>query len=870
MRQKSIFFIFFLSLTSNFSLTLISTIKETWFLNENEHFIISGNRYSIKGTNNSFNMKCGFDSAVRFEHDQKTNFSNRIDSEEEKIPHYLSRVSFFSYYNFYFDQIKFNQISSRNPNIYNDFKYSPFIKSLSDSERMQENIYKMNNYNFLFDRKSRYTLKITRYDYKKMKMQNLLFAEFKYYHFGLANEINRVFSFVENFLDGYIMFFVRYGPVKKLDLMSQDEETSFKICKEPLHEEFPELEKFMGQYGYILKMSELSNDHFLLQKFNPNFLDFDVFYHYNNFSKTLLPKNIQLKSFRDSLRKAFMTIMFKVKNDLKIDLENYTAKNVLEMIEKNLRVKYIPKFFKEGDADEKTIKEYFFIVEFLSYNVVIKLLKDEYFLTEIVEYMHPSHLNRLLMSHNSRSYCLLNPLYGLNFRLFKGFKRFSQYSNENKRVSLNCSKNINVYKLYVWNSRARQESPFENQKNDIKIKERNLASKHLLHKIIIDAAKYEKKDTSLKTSNLSEPVDQSAKSQIPKNANLLTPNIDEDQDNLLQRSDSSRSNVVSRLRSIRIEEIPDLVDIPKSTKKSRPVLEIDENSLVQNDKVKKEKNNIYDIAVELSSMTNSIEDSTEKTEISNKINDGDKKKIDFDNSSSSNDKQKEEDLNTSIKHTGLFIDGMYRTLKELKLVDVLFNTKSIIDEEYLQVRHGMQQYLKMKNKTHHHEIIYKVLDSEMRNLVPSKKMEVTGVDLEKWCAQVLFLDSRDYHWLICVSIEKSVQVFLCNKYYETEFQNFYFIENCFDEYSRDKIHLIEPMNTLVVNCKVRFHIFEKNVEFAEIGDSIKPVLKRMNKVFLDELKLVNKQKENNQEKSIFLYTNLIHQMIWVTDRSLKK
>ena len=78
-------------------------------------------------------------------------------------------------------------------------------------------------------------------------------------------------------------------------------------------------------------------------------------------------------------------------------------------------------------------------------------------------------------------------------------------------------------------------------------------------------------------------------------------------------------------------------------------------------------------------MSNSIEDSTQKTEIGNKINDQDRKKNGFDNTSSSNDKQKEWDLNTNtyIKNTGLFIDGMHRTLKELQIGRPAFQKKRV-------------------------------------------------------------------------------------------------------------------------------------------------------------------------------------------------
>ena len=752
---------------------MIPTYKDFWVLNNEDRLIISEKNFQINDIDDKFDKKYGWTKAYHLYTDQKVRTIRR-KQDAEQIFTYSMNSNFFTFYNSYFDHINITKHYLKSYAY--DFD-SPSIDQAAISQKERIKFPFKNFKKVKIDehaRKEKTEIQILRYSTDYDSGAILFQHVFDYRHFGFYNEIIRTISFIPKFLNGYVVVFARYGPVKKAHSMSVKD----LIIKLPaVFEDFPETEGLTSAKSIARIVGAKPVNFFLYRKFRLEYLDFDVFFHYNYFTESLLPKDIQLKSLSKSIREAFVVLLGRYQQNYNQDLTQYKSVAVLEHLVKHLRVSHVPKSGKVGFG--KDMKECYFLVEFFSFKMLIRLLKDEYFLTEIVHFNSEGSITNFLLDYNPKALCYTKRKYGLYYQSFKKFKRFEQYFNERRRVNLICLELQRAYKLYIWTDLNAAREIQELESNPIK--SRNLGKAPPLRS---------------RTQDLGAPDE-----------------LDVDQDLLFGEKPVQKPR--SQTVDLRINKVvrPEQV-VVKGQAESRT----DDNPAqgilggVKNDQY-------FDEAISLSNSSFSADETTMKMGASHNIEEANKHKVSFAEKDSHESEQESEFLNIRDIFEGEFIDGQFANMGKMQKIEKVFNFRQRQPEPV------DAKGVETANKKQRFEVQFKILDHQMRNLSKTFKMTVAGVNLERWCRTLQFFESKDFHWIVCLNLRANVEIYVCNKYKQSQFEYFYSIGFCARTLAHNRAWAIWELNRLIFNCVSEIVFVEKNLRFMELGMNLAPEAK---------------------------------------------
>ena len=739
--------------------------EQNLILSNQERVVIPEKDYSVRDLKDKFVKKFAKTNAFRIR--SKFQIKKYMNSIKIGYGKEMSDVLFkeLIHYNNYFDEIV---VEKTNP----DREYTSISK---DNMRRKYLWSKYKGYKTSANAKESYlnirrkrtveitvTLYVVRWEIRDEGLAMVRHSKYKYESFKNLKQIIKCFSLVKKFLDGYVITFVRYRRESGRLTMIKNQTMEIEKRKNEVDDSFEET----GSKGpkYRQNQNSLGSSAFDLER-----LDFLSFFHHNHFKMTLSPENIALASLNVTLKKAFVEMIEKYNILYESDFFDRTVKEVLEDIVKKFRITFIPSSEKEGFSDSKTVSEYFFLLEFESIKLVVKLLKDEYFLTEIVRLRPTASFDNFLSSLNPRHLCYSDPFYNLYYRSYSNYSRFKQYWFESKRVHLACNPFRPIYSMYLVTdknaSKKIQTSGFLVRKPS--------KSDHFLFKpasmqISVDVDE----DAESTESELDEAKTEDKivlferKQPIYKTKNSQTQNF-------------VRMTLLGKDTNVRAFDEAVEVDVSESIKEDDsasekisdhstrvPKIEILDWDKVTEEKVKKTSPEIKGVYINNNLVRSSI-----------------------------------------MERIGQLFLGTKKTPKK----DEIFGSTKLV-----------------ANANEHFTIQQKILNFQMKDMESSRKMDLRGYDLNQDCMSVQFGDTRDFHWILCSTRVNEILVFMCNRYYQSEFILVFTVNNCSFTVKGQNFamkpnffhYFYYNQNRLVIDCGFSIYIFEKKLGFLEIGRNI--------------------------------------------------
>ena len=427
--------------------------RKDFFLKIDETLVLTERDFQIKDVKQVLQKKYKDSEAIEIKEysDEQKVFRNLVEFNETQQQKVLVD-QFFVYYNFYFDEIQI----IREVTIPNNAKYS----NLKDIVRKRYLEMKKRGVQSTTAAKSQLNrilkelfvetvyFKLIRWVFSpNLTLTNTMVERFDY-SIGLNYRLNlELICFIEKFMDGYLNVFSSYHAesLKESDMTSMKNPVVF-LSK-------PTIEK----KKIIYNLYTANRDRNYQTVFNFKYLQFYVFFHYNYFKPTLLPENIEMTSLQNSLKEGLKLAFSRMGEDN----SHKTVEEVMSEIKNHSKLIYIPFNLKEGHSDETSRDDHYFVFEYKTTQIIIRLLKDEYFLTEITGPNDISSIWRFIADINPKFECYLSPYNFLYPRLLKDSKRFLDYAANGSRVFFSCDRFTNNFSFFLWKKIGSQHAQNE-------------------------------------------------------------------------------------------------------------------------------------------------------------------------------------------------------------------------------------------------------------------------------------------------------------------------------------------------------------------------------------------------------------------------
>jgi hypothetical protein len=754
-----LFLIFHLS-----SLYHCNSTEQHLFLSNEEKYIIPEKDFYVDDL--SSNLKKRFQHTNAFKIHSKFNIQKYLRQQGNYDWLEWVNPSFhdFVYYNFYFDEIKIiENVKEINENP---------LKILNKEKRLK----RMNKFysNMVMNMSKEFEINmvliIQRWQFKKNLMIQTKQYTFDYRKMNSPFNYYKCFSNVQNFLDGYMLSFINY---------------EFIVDKNYIRKNFNSMMDSKGKVDFSKSRIKFNHNvvlkirnHHLKKKFEINQISFLNYFHHNHFKQTFNPENISLTSLDKTLKKVFVIIMEKYQMFYEEDPLDRSVERVLKDIVLKFKINYIPRSIKEGFQDEKTLNEHYFLIEYDSIKMIVKLHKDEYFLTEIIEFSSTPTMYAFLDNINHKYACFGDPFYNIYAPIYLNYHRFQRYSEEFRRVILKCDAFKPNYNYFLISRKLEENS-----------------------RLKFKSATY-KYDYALNKKKL---CPWTLNSSIYKIKTLW--DFDEDSFRFSEETQSPLKNKSKSIKKIKsINKVNDSLNTESKTNKFHFSQSV---SYTTDDIHHFKGDDGIPITFDADFHRPHKKKEFQKSEI--KINSN---SIEFENIKDS------ESISNCLSPKGYFIlNNRNISVQSVKKIMKLFI-----------VNKNPHAFSTQKKKESIHQdtfmIIKKVTDKDTKESFRSSPLEYKGPDLEVECLTVYMPESRDLYWLVCPLMNSEVHIYNCNKYYQNKFKKVFEISQCMfnsNFVNPQKLlmyHIDYTMNRLIVNCSKFTYLIQKDMGFVEIGRNL--------------------------------------------------
>ena len=725
--------------------------EEHLFLGQQEKFILPEKNFYVDDMTASLTRRFQHTGAIKVH--SKTQIQKYSRTEEIPYTDSINTRLFhdFVHFNFFFDEIQVVQfIRERSVN-------KVPLKVIEARQRKKFNlvaqVQKITGEFILVVQ-----FKLKRWQVLNHKMGRVKEYTFEYKDMHVPVNLHRCFSFVRKFLDGYVFSFLKY------EFKMSRTQMNFRMTP------FFEFSRANRRNRDDVSIQELQR-RLVTRPFFVENLSFLNFFHYNHFKLTYNPENVSLTSLNNSMRRAFVDMVQKHDSLNGTKFFERSVKKVVKDIMLHLRLKYVPAHSKEGVQDEKELNEHFFVLEFKGLKTVIRLLKDEYFLTEPFFFLSDQYTRDFLAKVNPRFACWLDPLYNLYVPSFLNYVRFQRYYQEFKHVSLQCnqSKPQKSYFL-LW----RKTKDFHK-------------SKHLFHM----------------QNDFELDKDRICRWDIFSNT-FFSSKWDVNEDTLL--SDYKRNNL--------FQLVSDRARIKRATMKRNQTKKLKKMMVKmkkENGKDRKNKKEIEKLGVIIDDLEHP------ETRSGNSISFESKDPVVHSEGEGVRPSpSSESDCQSTF--TPQDFESQHLTSKRTKEIKELF-----LANRNIYPFGRLKSVPKGRDSGSQFNVMKVVVDDQMRELQSTPILEYLGPDLLVDCLEVIIRETRDLFWIVCPLKSTNIALFVSNKYYQDKFEKVFEVEYC--AFRLDYInarplfsmHVDFGSNRVMIHCLRFSYLFQKNLGFVEIG-----------------------------------------------------